>query len=100
MHVDACARVYAYICYSVNPVYAVCMRGLFSRLPARETSASAGPQPRECMHVNAPRPPASGIYVHTCPRSQPGLGLGRRDGPRPAASAHVLSMDHPASLSH
>eukprot|EP00955_Chlamydomonas_euryale_P053702 355578-Chlamydomonas_euryale.AAC.3 len=63
-------------------------------------SASASPRPRTCMHINAPRPPASGMYVHACPRFQAGLGLGRHDRPRPAASAHVLCTDHPASFSN
>eukprot|EP00955_Chlamydomonas_euryale_P098062 365123-Chlamydomonas_euryale.AAC.2 len=41
MHVDACVCVHACICYSVNPVYAVCMRGLSSRSPFCETLAGS-----------------------------------------------------------
>eukprot|EP00955_Chlamydomonas_euryale_P050499 354569-Chlamydomonas_euryale.AAC.5 len=63
-------------------------------------SASAGPHPRTCMHVNAPRPPASGMYVHACPRPLDGLSLGRHDWPQPAPSTHVLCTDQPASVSH
>eukprot|EP00955_Chlamydomonas_euryale_P075100 362213-Chlamydomonas_euryale.AAC.2 len=63
-------------------------------------SALAGPQPRTCMYVNAPRPPASGTYMHACPRSWAGLGLGRHDRPRTAASTHLLCTDHPSSVSH
>eukprot|EP00955_Chlamydomonas_euryale_P049537 354275-Chlamydomonas_euryale.AAC.5 len=54
-------------------------------------SASASPRPRTCMHVNAQGQRPRGMYVHACPRSQAGLGLGRHDRPRPAASHMVCA---------
>eukprot|EP00955_Chlamydomonas_euryale_P114344 366270-Chlamydomonas_euryale.AAC.5 len=46
------------------------------------------------------RPPASGISVHPCRQPRAGLGLGRRDWPRPATSTDGLCTDHPALVSH
>eukprot|EP00955_Chlamydomonas_euryale_P093590 364793-Chlamydomonas_euryale.AAC.12 len=102
-----------------RPVYAVCKRGLsplyphvkprrsgpctqHARLglrswPFTPAEASAGPRPQTCMYVNAH---SSDIYVHACPWPRAGLGLGKRDRPRPAASTNVLCTDHPASVSH
>eukprot|EP00955_Chlamydomonas_euryale_P056248 356357-Chlamydomonas_euryale.AAC.2 len=56
-------------------------------------SAPAGPRPQTCMHVHAPRPPASGNL-----RACISLASGR---PRPRqASTNVLCTDHPASVSN
>eukprot|EP00955_Chlamydomonas_euryale_P113293 366208-Chlamydomonas_euryale.AAC.8 len=57
--------------------------------PIMPAEASVGPSPRTCMHVNAHRPPALGIYVHACSQSPVGLGLGRRDRPRPEAETNM-----------
>eukprot|EP00955_Chlamydomonas_euryale_P086041 364188-Chlamydomonas_euryale.AAC.4 len=65
------------------------MRGLSSRISACEKFAGSSLH-KTCLS----RPPASGIYGHACPRSRAGLGLGRRERPRPAALAHVLCTDH------
>eukprot|EP00955_Chlamydomonas_euryale_P014350 154388-Chlamydomonas_euryale.AAC.1 len=40
-----------------------------------------GPRSKHALRPQA-RPPASGIYMHACPRPQAGLGLDRRDRPR------------------
>eukprot|EP00955_Chlamydomonas_euryale_P066105 359448-Chlamydomonas_euryale.AAC.1 len=64
-------------------------RGRRSR-PIMPDSASAGLRQRSCMHVNAARPPASGIYVHACPRPRAGRGRGRRDGLRQEAESGMM----------
>eukprot|EP00955_Chlamydomonas_euryale_P067661 359911-Chlamydomonas_euryale.AAC.2 len=35
-------------------------------------------------------PPALGIYMHACPRSQAGRGRGRRDRPRQQAESSMF----------
>eukprot|EP00955_Chlamydomonas_euryale_P115349 366343-Chlamydomonas_euryale.AAC.8 len=124
MHVDAHVCVHACICHCANPVYAVRMWGLSSPLdphvkpwqrrprtghacfglrsqPITPASASAGPRPQTCMHVHAPRPPASGhLCACACIRRRAGLGVDRLDRPRPTASTNFLCTDHTASVSH
>eukprot|EP00955_Chlamydomonas_euryale_P003734 39216-Chlamydomonas_euryale.AAC.1 len=65
------------------------MRGP-KRLSLRETEAGPCRKHASRPQVEANhacrgrcRPVASGIYVHACPRPRAGLGLGRRDWPRP-----------------
>eukprot|EP00955_Chlamydomonas_euryale_P052027 355040-Chlamydomonas_euryale.AAC.17 len=63
--------------------------------PIMPAEAETGMRPRTCMHVNAPRPPASGIYVHACPGPRAGQGRGRRDRPRSEAEASMIGRDRP-----
>eukprot|EP00955_Chlamydomonas_euryale_P096359 365004-Chlamydomonas_euryale.AAC.11 len=50
--------------------------------PITPAEAEVGLRQKTCMHVNAPRPEAEGIYVHACPRPRAGRGRGRHDRPR------------------
>jgi len=86
-------------CMHVNAVYAVCMKGLSSRLPFCETLAGSSLH-KTCLTrptVSAyracrgrGRPEAEDMHACKCPRPEA----------EPAASTHVLSADHPASVSH
>eukprot|EP00955_Chlamydomonas_euryale_P117335 366466-Chlamydomonas_euryale.AAC.22 len=74
--------------------------GLLSR-PITPASASAGPRPRTSMHVNAARPPPSGMHARKC-RSTSGLGSSMHvNAPRPPASGmHARKCPSASGLGH
>jgi len=97
-HACPAARACRGAATAVSMQYAcsICMRGP-ERLPLCENEVGWSVH-KTCVEAAGqglsrlprPRPLASGIYVHACPRSQAGVCLGRRDRPRQYAERSMF----------